>query len=264
MPKTEIDTSGLLLTLDRGIKVLEEIARGDGLVTAKVLSSTLDINLGTVYQLLRTLQSNGYVNRLPGGRYQLGARIGFLIDNYEIQTAPPQAIIDSLHELHLATGDTVYVNLVQGSEITIVAAREGTRRLRVGNVMVGYSEHPHARASGKAFLAYCKQEDLDHYFDNRRLDRLTDNTITEWDDLLAELVEIRRVGVAYDREEYDEGISCVGAVIVSADGQPIGAYAAALPISRFVAHHESVAAALTKAAENASRSLGYLDSYPPK
>ena len=45
MAKTETDTSGLLLTLNRGIKVLEEIARGDGLVTAKTLSTTLEINL---------------------------------------------------------------------------------------------------------------------------------------------------------------------------------------------------------------------------
>ena len=85
MARTESENSGLLLTLDRGIRVLEEIAHSDGRATAKTLSASLEINLGTTYQLLRTLQANGYVNRRAGGRYQLGARIGFLIDHYKRQ-----------------------------------------------------------------------------------------------------------------------------------------------------------------------------------
>lgn len=263
MQKAESDTNGLLLTLNRGIKVLEEIARSDGLATAKSLSATLDINLGTVYQILRTLQSNGYVNRLPGGRHQLGARVGFLLDHYEIQTAPPQAVIDALHELHLATGDTVYVSLAQGSDVTVVAAREGTRRLRVGNVVVGFSDFPHARASGKAFLAFRDPEDLDSYFDDRQLDPLTDHTITDWEVFKAELRDIRRTGIAYDREEFDDGIACIGAPIIGADGQPVGAYAAALPTARFEHHHAAVTADLMKAAEQASRALGYADTFPP-
>jgi DNA-binding IclR family transcriptional regulator len=112
-------------------------------------------------------------------------------------------------------------------------------------------------------LAFCDPEDLDAYFDDRQLDRLTENTITDWEVLQAELREIRRVGIAYDHEEFDEGIGCVGAVILGANGEPVGAYAAALPIARFEAHQESVAADLTKAAEQASRALGYVGTYPP-
>jgi DNA-binding IclR family transcriptional regulator len=264
MPKPEPETSGLLLTLNRGIRVLEEIARSDGLATAKVLGTSLGINLGTVYQLIRTLQSNGYVNRLPGGRYQLGPRIGFLLDHYDFQTAPPQAVMDSLHELHIATEETVYASLVQGSEISIVASREGMRRLRVGNAVVGFSAYPHARASGKAFLAYCEPEDIDYYFDDRQLERLTENTITDWDALLSELDKVREAGVAYDLEEFDEGIACLGAVILGPGGDPVGSYSAALPTARFDRRRESVAAATIKAAERASQALGYVGSYPER
>src|SRR5262245_51058231 len=81
-------SSGLLLTLDRGIQVLEQIARGQGRATAKSLTADLGINLGTCYQLLRTLQAHGYVHRLHGGRYGLGTRIGFLADHYSSSVAP--------------------------------------------------------------------------------------------------------------------------------------------------------------------------------
>ncbi len=243
--------------------MLEEIAVGDGTKTAKVLGQALGINMGTIYQLLRTLQSHGYIHRLPGGRFRLGSRIGFLIDNYHIASAPPQAIIDHLHELNEAIGDTVYASLAQGSEIAIVAYREGTRRLRVGNVAVGFAAHPHARASGKAFLAFTAPEDLDMYLDRSDLASMTEHTITDWDELLREFEQIRADGVAYDREEFDSGIACIGSVIVDAGGKPIGAYAASLPLDRFVHQSDTVAKEILKAGERASRSLGYLGSYPP-
>jgi IclR family acetate operon transcriptional repressor len=261
---TGSESSGVLLTLDRGIKVLEEIARGDGLATAKSLGSSLNINLGTMYQLIRTLQGNGYIHRLPGGRYHLGPRIGFLIDHYEVQTALPQTILDHLHELQRATDETVYASLAQGSTIAIVAAKEGTQRVRVGKSTIGYSAFPHARASGKVFLAFVEPDDLDDYFEDRNLERLTENTITDWGQLLTEFKVIRGRGLSFDREEFDKGISCIAAVVLGSGGEPFGAYAASLPVGRFESDRDSVAVALLKAAEAASRDLGYQGDYPPE
>ena len=261
--ETQNTSSGILLTLDRGIRLLEEVARSDGRSTAKILSTSLGINLGTTYQLLRTLQTNGYLNRLAGGRYQLGARIGFLIDHHEIQTAPPQAFLDNLHELRQTTDETVYVSLVQGTDITIVASLEGTQQIRVGKSTVGYSDHPHARASAKAFLAFCDEDDLDLYLSEGELEALTVNTITDRSALAAELTTIRKSGIAYDHEEFNLGIACVGTAILNKDGKPVGAYAASLPIGRFSLQKESVTAELIKASEAASAAMGYEGTYPP-
>lgn len=262
MAKAVSASSGLLLTLDRGIKVLEHIAQSDGRATAKELSQDLGINSGTTYQLLRTLQANGYVTRVAGGKYQLGYRVGFLIDHYETQAAPPQELLDILHDLHSATDETVYVSLAHGNEIKIVASLEGTQRLRVGRSTVGYSAHPHARASGKAFLAYCEPDDLDSFLPDHDLPALTPNTITEWDKLTAELREVRRRGVAYDREEFDEEVACIGSVILGDDGRPVGAYAVALPVARFLLQEQATALELIKAGAAASKALGYSGQYP--
>ena len=256
--------SGTLLTLDRGIRVLEEIARGNGLGTARSIGATLGINQGTIYQILRTLQNSGYVHRLPGGRYQLGARIAYLVDGYQIQAAPPQVIIDHLHALHMATDETVYAALALGSTIAIVASHESTKRLRVGSFEVGFSENPHSTASGKAFLAFCDDSEIETYFDERHLDTVTPNTITDWDRLMHEFEEIRSHGVAFDREESDIGIAGLGAVIIGSHGEPVGAYAAAMPVARFDEARESVSAALLKAGDDASRALRYRGEYPPK
>jgi len=256
--------SGTLLTLERGIRVLEEIARGNGLGTARSIGATLSINQGTVYQILRTLQNSGYVHRLPGGRYQLGARIAYLVDGYQIQAAPPQVIIDHLHALHLASDETVYASLALGSSIAIVASHESTKRLRVGSFDVGFADNPHSTASGKAFLAFCDDSEVDLYFDDRALPPVTVMTITDWSALQLEFERIRIQGIAYDREESDLGIAGIGAVIIGSHGEPVGAYGAVMPVARFEEARESVSAALLNAGDAASRALRYRGPYPPK
>lgn len=264
MVSTRSTPSGTLLTLDRGIRVLEEISRGSGLCTARSIGSTLGINQGTIYQILRTLQNSGYVHRLPGGRYQLGARIAYLVDGYQIQAAPPQVIIDHLHALHIATDETVYAALSLGSTIAIVASHESTKRLRVGSFEVGVAQKPHATASGKVFLAFCDDSEIESYFEDRELESSTVNTIADWDELHREFEQIRAQGIAFDREESDTGIIGIATVIIGSHGEPVGAYAAAMPVARFEEACDSVSAELLKAGDDASRALRYRGEYPPK
>lgn len=257
-------SSGILLTLDRGIQVLEQVARDRGRATAKSLTADLGINLGTCYQLLRTLQVNGYVFRLPGGRYGLGTRVGFVSDLYESSMAPPPELTDTLHDLHQALQETVYISLRHNREIPIVGVLEGTKMLRVGNLTVGYSGHPHIRASAKAFLAYVDEETLEEFFDSKEFEARTPNTIRTWEDFLTELEATRRRGYGIDNEEYAEGVTCLGTVILDESGRPFGAYGTSFPARRFPLDEATLATRMIEAGEKASRSMGYEGPYPPR
>ncbi len=254
--------TGLLLTLNRGIQVLEQVAREQGRATAKSLSTELRINSGTCYQLLRTLQVNGYVHRLPGGRYGLGNRIGFLADYYNAATAPPPELIDILHELHQDVEETVYISIRRGRKIEVAAVLEGTKPLRVGKVSVGYSDHPHIRASTKAFLAFSDPDQLDEFFDDRNLVAMTPKSITNWDQLLAELAETRRRGYGIDDQEFSEGVSCVGAVIFDGAGEPFAAYGTSFPSTTSDGAFRSIADRVMLAGARASEAMGYSGAYP--
>lgn len=257
-------TSGLLLTLNRGIQVLEQIAREQDRATAKSLAADLDINLGTCYQVLRTLQANGYVHRLPGSRYGLGSRVGFLIDHYETMTAPPPQLVDILHHLHQQLEETVYISVRRGQKIGIAGVLEGTKILRVGNLTVGYGEHPHIRASTKAFLAMTPDSEVSGFFDSTDdLAALTPNTITTWDDFLVELEATRQRGYGIDNEEYSEGVICIGAVILDRNNLPFGAYGTSFPAARFATDEQVIAKQVLAAGEAGSREMGYTGEYPP-
>lgn len=256
--------AGLLLTLNRGLQVLERVAIERGRATAKSLVADLEINLGTCYQILRTLQHAGYVHRLPGGRYVLGTRVGYLSDRYDSAVAPSPQLLDILHDLHQALGETVYITLRRNADLPIVGLLEGTNMLRVGSLTVGYSGHPHIRASAKAYLAHIPPASVNGFFDARTFEALTPHTITSWDALLDELDATRRRGYGVDREEFTAGVSCIGAAILGADAQPHGAYGTSLPASRFAKEETAIAEHVLQAAERASRALGYQGAYPPK
>jgi DNA-binding IclR family transcriptional regulator len=57
-------------------------------------------------------------------------------------------------------------------------------------------------------------------------------TITDPDDLLAELATIREQGYALDDEERTEGLRCIGAPVHNADNEVLGAISVSAPISR--------------------------------
>jgi len=257
-------TKGLLLTLDRGIRVLEEVARYQGDATAKSIAMAVSVNLGTCYQLLRTLEFHGYVHRFPGGRFGLGSRVGFLIDHYEVHTEPPAEFVEILHELHQALEETVYVSLRRGRKIEIGAQLEGTKALRVGNLSVGYGDYPHVRATTKVFLAYADSTIAEQFLGTETLEALTPNTITDRDLLDAELRMTRLRGYGIDNEEFSLGVCCIGSVIVDTKGEPIGAYGTSFPSTRLSTDREAIASFVVKAGEQASRVVGYRGLYPPK
>lgn len=254
---------GVLLTLDRGISVLEEIARQEGEATAKGLSQTLGINVGTCYQILRTLYVNGYVTRLPGSRYGLGTRIAYLIDQYESSAAPPPELIAVLHDLHKEVGESVYISLRSGTKIRIADYLEGTKAVRVGGIHIGYSDHPHARASGKCFLAFLDPSDLETYVDKEKLEAITSATITDWSDLLDDLEATRQRGYALDIEEFNDGVGCLSTVLLGRDGTPMGAFAVSMPINGLEERRDELAAAALEAGRRGSELLGYQGEYPP-
>lgn len=257
-------SSGLLLTLDRGIQVLEQIARNRGRATAKSLTADLGINLGTCYQLLRTLQAHGYVHRLQGGRYGLGTRIGFLADHYSSSVAPAPELIELLHGLHDRLGETVYLTVAHDGELPIVGVLEGTGMLRVGNLAVGHSGPVHVSPAARAFLAVADDATVDDFIGTATFESFTKRTRMSRRGLRDEITATRARGYGVERDEMAYGVGGIAAVIVDEDGRPYGAFASALPVQRLDAEQRELSAALLGAGEQASRFLGYAGAYPPK
>jgi DNA-binding IclR family transcriptional regulator len=107
---------------------------------------------------------------------------------------------------------------------------------------------------GKIFLAEDGPERSAEYARRSGLPRLTDNTLTDAESLGAELEKIRRQGYAFDNEEAEKGVSCIGAGIYNDEARLVAGLSVSAPSDRL---NRAWAAAVQRTAESISRAIGY-------
>jgi IclR family acetate operon transcriptional repressor len=252
--------SGGLTTLQRGLLLLELIAQADGEATAKQLGEQTGIKIGTCYHLLRTLVEEGYVIRLGAGRYSLGHRIASLQARLRERQAPDPAIVSILRTLWQRVDETTYLTGWYGDEIVLQTFLPGSHAVSVRNLDIGYAGNVHARASCRAMLALLGEDKAKAMLENVDRPMMTRHTITDLEALLVELRLTVDRGFAVDREEFADGVCCIGAAFLDRTGFPCGSYTVSVPLHRFEAQYDFLGQSVVEAAQSASRYLGYSQS----
>jgi DNA-binding IclR family transcriptional regulator len=184
----------------------------------------------TVYHHLATLRDLGYVVK-SGEEYQLS----LLFLNLGKQTQEAQGIYqharNRVDELAEKTGEKVHLMTEVGGYGLYIYQARGTEA--VGrDLPVGQRDHLHHSAGGKAILAYLPSEQVDRIVDQHGLEELTENTITDRDDLHEELQTIREQGYSLNLEEEVNGVHAIGAPIFGREGELVAALSISGPTSR--------------------------------
>jgi DNA-binding IclR family transcriptional regulator len=214
-----------LLTLEKGLRVLELVAENAGDIGLTQLSEQLDESLTVLFRILRTLVGLGYLNQDPHTkRYSLGLRVWELGEKAMARLDVVEKIRPTLTRLTHLTGETSSFAINQGEEFLYVATVPGLQPLRA------YVE-PGARiplsmptASGRAILAFSPPEVIDQLL-SKSLQKFTPKTIVDPTKLRAVLEEIRRRGVSVVHGENQQQLSAVAAPILDSVGRCIGSLA---------------------------------------
>lgn len=250
-PQREQRKPTLLRSVARAIEVLFFVAETDAGRTAKETSLALDIPIGTAYHALNTLAARGMVSKDAGHRYRLGSRVGVLADAFARQLTPAENLLGPLHELAESTDESAHLVGWRHDDVVVLASVEGTQAVRVSGVHTGQAGNAHARASGKALLAWAPSKQREAYLRKHELTALTPHTITDRQALLAELERIRARGYAIEDEEFAEGAACLAAPIIDG-GVVIGAYSLSAPAERFRRNKKRLTQAVLAAARSAA------------
>lgn len=196
------------------------------------LATHLDTPVSTVHGYLSTLEQEGYVVN-DGGEYHVGVR--FLeygacarrrTDIYG--TAKPE--VDRLAE---ETGNLANLLVEEHGWGIYLHRGMGDHAVQALDTQVGTRVSLHATAMGKAILAHLSESRVEAIIADRGLPRMTRRTVTDRDELHAELEVIRERGYAIDDEELVEGLRCVGVPVLDDTGHVFGAMSVAGPARRF-------------------------------
>ncbi|MFI8295134.1 IclR family transcriptional regulator [Streptomyces nigra] len=230
------DTGGVreVKSAARTVELLELLAaRGDRPARLQELADTLAVPRSSMYALLQTLISRGWVRTdVTGSLYGIGIHAlltgtGYLDSDPRVRLVRPY-----LDEASQALGETVHLARLDGRDVAYLATRESHAYLRTIS-RVGRRLPAHAGALGKALLAERPDSDLPE----GPYATLTPRTHTTRAALAADLAEVRERGWSVDREESVPGIIGLGFAL-RYDTPAQDAISCSVPVVRWSPRHE--------------------------
>ncbi|MEU6350605.1 IclR family transcriptional regulator [Streptomyces sp. NPDC047072] len=218
----------------RTVELLELLAaRGDRPARLQELADRLEVPRSSMYALLQTLISRGWVRTdTTGSLYGIGIHAlltgtGYLDSDPRVRTVRPY-----LDEASEALGETIHLGRLDGRDVAYLATRESHEYLRTIS-RVGRRLPAHVGALGKALLA----ERPDAELPEGPYEALTPNSHTTRAALLADLAEVRARGYSVDREEGVLGITGFGFAL-RYDSPAQDAISCSVPLTRLTPDHE--------------------------
>jgi len=251
---TERDGKSSIQVIDRMMKLLDVLASHPQPVNLKQLAHLTGLHPSSAHRILNVMVDKGLVDKLEPGTYRLGLKLLQLGNLVKARLDIRREALPFMQQLHHDLGETVNLSLRQDDEMVYVErTASGRAMMRVVQV-VGARAPLHITAVGKIFLADAGDEEASEYARRTGLPAYTKTTLTSEKALLEELAKVRKKGIAFDNEEAEKGVSCIGAGIRDADGNLIAGLSISAPSERF---DRVWAQKVKETADAISAALGY-------
>jgi len=192
--------------IDRAFDVLEALAASDSPLGMSDIAEHTGLPRPTVHRVLHTLASSGYVYQLANHRYGLGTRMIWLAKRAANGLGPSMRPL--LAWAVEATRESASVAILDGDEARYIAHAASDQAVRVFQ-QVGNCASLHSTGVGKAILSAMPDDEVRAIIGRTTLVALTPNTITDPDQLFADIQRARERGYASDLAEHEAGVSCV-------------------------------------------------------
>lgn len=239
--------------IDRMSSLLDAVARYPEPVSLKILAAETGLHSSTAHRILDAMGVNGFIERDAGGKYQLGRKLLRLGSRVHATSDLRTLALPVMRRLRDELNETVNLTLREGDEVVYVEKATPNRMMHVQQ-LIGSRAPLHVTAVGKLMLAMEGEEECRNYAQRTNLPAYTRNTINKLPKLLAESKRLCAQGYAYDDEEAEIGVGCIGTLIHDASGNIVAGLSVSAPIERRKSEWINN---LAKAAKEISEALGY-------
>ncbi len=246
----------------KAVKVLNLFSPSNPRLTLAEISHRLGMPKSTAHNLLNTLLSQGFVEKVDGDSYALGTAIVTLTQRVRVNIELRDPAAPLLRQLADTCRESVYLTVRDGDYVLYIYAIESPQRL-LARTAVGDHAPLHCTSVGKAILSRLPAGEVDTIISRVGLPVFTEKTISSPDVLRKELAETRRRGYALDTGEHEINTYCIGAPVLDAKGQVIGACSISGADPKIVTHRVAdLAPHVMYTAQEISRRMGYVPATP--
>lgn len=240
--------------IERMMNLLGALSRHATPVNLKQLATETRLHPSTAHRILSVMVENRLVDRIEPGTYRLGIRLLELGSLVKSRISVRQEALPHMQSLHQELGETVNLSVRHDDEVVYIERTTGNSSMMRVVQIIGARAPLHITAVGKIFLADDGPDKCIEYARRTGLPKYTDNTLIDADSLARELEKIRRQGYAFDNEEAEKGVSCIGAGIYNDEGRLVAGLSVSAPSDRL---DKSWAVQVRQTAEKISHAIGH-------
>jgi len=210
--------------VERTLLIVETLRELQSAGVTEVAESA-DLPKSSVYNHLKTLESNGYVVKTDG-TYELGLRFLPLGEAARHSRKVYRVARAETEQLGGKTETNAYLSVEERGQATVIF-RHLESEIDIGSI--GTTVPLTTSSMGKAILAQLSEERVDEIVDRHDLPQMTASSIVDREELEEELELIRQRGYALDWGEHVQRLRGVGTAVLSPEGAVCGAVSVAGP-----------------------------------
>ena len=239
--------AGGIQVLSRSFAILRALEGETAGLSLSQLAERTGLPRSSVHRLVTALEAERFLSAAsPTGGVRLGPEIMRLAQS--VRPDLRSVLHATMERLYEEVNETVDLATLDGDHLRFIDQIAAPHRLRAVSA-VGDAFPLHCTANGKAILALLPEATARDLLPDR-LARHTPKTHTARKALLAELADVRRTSIAFDREEHTEGISAVGFAVRHGPAT-YAAITVPMPTARFEDREDEIVAAVHLAREEA-------------
>lgn len=239
--------------VDKCFAILDLLAQSQEPLGISDISGKLDLNKSTVFHLVHTLTDLNVLENLRDGKFIFGTRF-YILGNMAgkrsklIQTAHPY-----LERINEKTKLSAFLGLRSDRQAILIDKVDSAYGIKLSSE-IGMQMPTLAGAGIKAMLSQLSDEELDEILARTELKRYTPYSIVDKVAYKEEIRKVRTQGIAYDREEYIEGMVAF-AIPIKANSRDLQAAIWAVGLTRQVPN--SFIPELTQSLKGISEEINY-------
>ena len=216
--------------LAKGLRILALFNERRAVLRMSDIVALAGVPMPTVFRLVATLESEGYLERLPDGAVRPGAAVltlGFAalrgLDLVQTSTV-------ILRDLFETTKHTVNLGVLAHDQVVYVARMQSETVLVTANVTIGSTLPAIVTSMGKVLLAALSEDELAKRIGPSSFNGpWGPNAVRTFAALKKQLARVRSDGVAIQDEELASGLRSISAPVRGADGRVVAAVNIAVP-----------------------------------
>jgi DNA-binding IclR family transcriptional regulator len=174
-------------------------------LTLTELANRLSLPRSTVHRLVGALSTEGFLISTATGQVRIGPELIRIANASRLELR--QQVEPIMRHIYDSVGETVDCSVLEGDHLRVVEVIPTQHQLRVV-AEVGAVFPLHCTSKGKAVLAQLGDEEIERLLP-RTLHRFTANTKTTRSQVLKDIEETRRAGLAFDNDEHVVGVTAV-------------------------------------------------------